>query len=220
MRCVVFLLLGTTLYAAEPKLSVKHEALDPPKDLQPAIRTTLPKQAFVVSDPKGTLCTLWLRKEIPAEATVEQIKAGLTYRAIPPTTVLGAIQFKRSWIDFHQQEVDAGVYTLRLAIQPNSKDHEGTAPHREFCILSPAAKDAKLDTLTMKALIAQSGFITGGTHPVVMMLYPHPKPEAEAAVVRKGKAGQALTVLGEVRIGEKKYPLGFAFNLLGVGTDE
>ena len=33
------------------------------------------------------------------------------------------------------------------------KDHEGTAPYRDFCILVPVAQDAKLDVLTLKEMV-------------------------------------------------------------------
>ena len=56
--------------------------------------------------------------------------------------------------DYRKQKVPAGVYTLRLALQPVSDDHGGTAPYRDFCLLSPAADDRKPDLLSPKALHA------------------------------------------------------------------
>ena len=55
---------------------------------------------------------LWLRKELPAEATPEQVKNGLTYREVPKTTLIGAIELPQKWIDFRKQEIPKGVYTL------------------------------------------------------------------------------------------------------------
>jgi hypothetical protein len=213
------LLFSWPAAAAEPpKLSTKPETADPPKELAGPVRALFDDRAVMASDAAGEVCTLWLRKDIPAMATASERKAGLKYQAIGQTTIVGAIRLARPWTDFRTQEAPAGVYTLRFALQPLSKDHEGTAPHREFCVLSPAAADPKPDPLPLKKLVAQSGTATGGTHAVVMLLLPHPKPGAEPAVIRKGKAA-AVGVRATVKVGDEAAELGFAFTLAGVWTD-
>ena len=153
------------------------------------------------------MCSLWLAKAIPLTNT----KVEPTYRSVTPGTLIGAVRFARAWIDFRTQEIAAGVYTLRLALQPVSKDHEGTTPYRDFCILVPAAEDKKPDVLPLKTLIAMSGKATGGTHPVVMLLVPHPKPAAEPVILHNDKRA----VVG-VRANAR---LGFGLTVIGVWTD-
>jgi hypothetical protein len=121
------------------------------------------------------------------------------------------VRLAAPWTDFKSQEVPAGSYTLRLAIQPDTKDHEGTAPHRDFCILVPAAADPKPDVLPLKEIIKRSGTATGGTHPVAMLLFPHPKPPAKPVVLTKGKV-TAIAVRATA-------DLGFAFTVRGTGVD-
>lgn len=205
---VAVALLTASLVAADPpKLSTKSETVDAPKACEPAVRKLLTERAIAVSDSSGALCTIWMRNELPIVAG----KDAPTYRAIPSGTLVGAIRLARPWCDFRGNEAPAGDYTLRIAVQPESKDHEGTAPYRDFCILVPAVEDTKPDVLSLKTLVKMSGKATGGTHPVVMMLVPHPKPPAEPTLLSKGKR----VALG-VRV---KEDFGFGFTLVGAWTD-
>lgn len=221
IRCVLLVLLLVEPTRAEPPtLTVKRTATEFPKATPEALRKALNNEALTVSDGKGLLAHVWLPKELSSEATNAQLNTGVTLRHLTPGTFLGVMQLARGWVDYHQQEIDAGVYTLRLAIQPNTKDHEGTAPHRDFAILSPVAKDTKLEPLPIKTLISQSGSITGGTHPVVLMLHPHAKPDEQARIARRGKAGQALFTRVPIHRTKETYFLGLGLNLLGTGIDE
>ena len=211
---MALLLAVSPLAAADaPKWGVQWETADPPTELKPAIRALLADRALRVTDSAGAYGTLWLRKDLPAKTAADRGKTGLTYRAIAPAAVIGAVQFEKPWVDYRQQEIPAGVYTLRLAIQPASKDHEGTAPHREFCILTPAAQDATASEMPLKKLIALSSEITGGTHPLVMMLAPNPTPNAKPAIADSGKGVIALSVKWHVKVGEMNEDIGFAFVL-------
>src|SRR5262249_47566764 len=147
LRCVVRLVAAMFLVlafhaagaAAEEKYSAKVAEAPPPDQLKPAIRDLLDAKAVQVMDGKGqTLCEVWFRKVIPAKAAEEQVKNGLTYRELPQTTVMGAIRFDKPAKDYRDQDVPAGVYTLRLAYQPQDGDHMGTAPYPEFCLLASA----------------------------------------------------------------------------------
>jgi len=218
MVVLVLFLVAPPVVADPPKLSIKADTADPHKELAAPVRALLGDRAVIVSDTTGEVLTLWLRKEIPATATAAERKAGLTYKAIAPGSVVGVVRLARPWVDFRTQEVPAGVYTLRLALQPDTKDHEGTAAHREFCVMSPAAGDTKPDPLPLKKLVAQSGMATGGTHPVVMLLHPHPKPPAEPVLLQKGKA-TAVGVRATAKVGAESAELGFAFTVRGVWTD-
>lgn len=195
------LILAAMVLTAEPaKLAVKLETLELPKDLATAIREACSPDAVHVTEKAGALCLIWLRKDIPT-------KDG----KVVPGTLIGAIQLHRSWSDFKTQEAPAGIYTLRYVLQPISKDHEGTAPQRDFVILVPAVEDPNLDVLPLKSIIQKSGKATGGTHPVVMLLFPYPKPAVEPIALVKGK---------RVAIGVRwKENLGFAFTVIGSGVD-
>jgi hypothetical protein len=206
---------SSALNAADGDLKTKVEKIAPPADLKDSIKELLSDEALQVQDGKGVVCTIWFRKEIPVKATPDQIKNGLTYREIPRTTLIGAIDFPQKWIDFRKQEVPKGTYTLRLAFQPMDGDHMGTAPHNEFCLLCPAAKDEKPDPLEMKALNDLSALTTGGTHPSVLLLFPNGKPEDQPKVADKGNGIFVVNVKRPVAAGAEKTSLGFAFTVAG-----
>lgn len=220
IRLLGLFFLAANLVAAEPTLTVKLAPTEVPKEIADGLRKSLRGDAHLVRDAKGAFATLWLCQELAVSATPEQRKVGLTYRHLAPGTLLGVLHLQRGWRDFHEQEVEAGIYALRYAVQPNTKDHEGTAPHRDFAILVPIAKETKPDPLPLKTLIAHSGTITGGTHPVVLQLYPHPKPDATPSITRVGKAGHTLRTTHTLRSDKTTTPMGIAFNLLGTGTEE
>src|SRR5205807_6737297 len=97
------------------------------------IAKLLTDRSIQLLDQKGTpLCELWFRKEVPAKATPEQIKNGLTYRELDETTLLGAIRIDQLMTDYRKQKIKPGVYTLRLGFQPMDGDHMGTAPYNEL----------------------------------------------------------------------------------------
>jgi hypothetical protein len=196
-------------YEAKP---VKGE---PPNELNDSIRGLLSDDAVQVTDGSAEVCTFWFRKEVPAKATPEQVKNGLTYREVPQTTVVAAVQFPKTWSDFRKQEIPAGVYTLRLALQPQDGDHMGTAPYNEFVLLSPAAMDTKAGPMEVKALHRLSGNSTGGTHPAVMLLYPNNKPADQPKVEDKGNGIWVLGVKRPVAAGDAKASLGFALTVAG-----
>src|SRR5205814_10522301 len=99
------------------------------------VRKLLDEQALVVRSGDDVVMTVWFRTEIPVKATEEQVKNGLTYREIPEGTLVGALEFPRTFTDYRKQQLPAGVYTLRSAIHPDIGDHTGTTPHPEFCLL-------------------------------------------------------------------------------------
>ena len=82
------------------------------------------------------VCDVWFRKEIPADATPEQIKTGVTFREVKQTEVLGVIQLHRDWSDYRKQKIKPGVYTMRLAYQPTDGKHTAdVSEFQEFAVL-------------------------------------------------------------------------------------
>lgn len=214
LRLVAFLLVLTApaVRAAEWKASAAKA--DPPAELAEPVRKLLDHDAVAVSDGNAVL-TVWFRDAIPAKATAEQVKNGLTYREIPDGTLIGAVRFDRPFVDFRKQEVAAGVYTLRFAVQPETGDHMGTAPHQEFVLLVPAAKDAAADPLEPKALFKASAAVTGGDHPGVLLLFPHTGKDVGPKVADKADGVKVLTLRRAVDADGEKTTLGFALTVAG-----
>ena len=205
------------LAAAEPKFAAGYEKLDPPGALAGPVRKLLADSALVVrGDNDEPVMRVWFRPEVPAKATDEQVKNGLTYREIPEGTLVGAIEFPRTFTDFRKQEIPPGVYTLRFAVQPDIGDHTGTAPHPEFCLISPAEKDKSAEPMAVKALIELSSEVNEGKHPAVLLLFPNYAKDDGPKVVGKGDGVWVVNVRRPVATGDTKTSLGFGITVAGV----
>jgi len=182
----LLILAAFPAFAGEAPVTFKLDTTAPPKELKEPLHALLAHEAVHLTDARGSAyATLWFRKVIPVRAAPEQVKNGLTYREVPQTTLVGALQLHQPWIDFRNQKIAAGVYTLRMGYQPMDGDHQGVTPHTEFLLLVPAAMDAKPDAMEIKDLIELSANVPGGSHPGVMSLFPNDKPEAEPKMVGK-----------------------------------
>jgi hypothetical protein len=223
LRCAAVLAtLGTTLVAVSAqdasKYAVKPATTAPPKELNESVRKLLTGKSVQFHGPDGGLVAeLWFRKEVPAEATPEQVKNGVSYREVPQTTILGAVRFDKGWSDYRQQKVKAGVYTIRLGFQPQDGDHMGTAPFPEFGVLIAAAKDTSAGPMEVKKMQEQSAASIGTSHPAVCLLYPNDKPGAAPQLVTKPGDQVVLDTRAEVSVGGKATggALGIGLTLVG-----
>jgi hypothetical protein len=215
---VVGIILAAAPVAAQDgsKYSVKATAAPPPSALKEPIRKLLSEQAIQVADDNGQLLAeIWLRKQVPVQATPEQVKNGLTYREVPETTLLGAVRFDKPFTDYRKQKIKPGVYTLRYGLQPMDGDHMGTAPNPEFCLLVPAGADEKPGTMDVKELHELSNKAPGGSHPGVLLLFANEKPEDTPKLVDKGNGHWALMMKEEAAAGGQKASLGLGLTLIG-----
>lgn len=216
-RALFFCFLSVTSAHADdaPALKVAAEKKAPPTTVAGPVKKLLGESAFVVTDGGKPSLSLWLRTELTSRATPEQMKNGLTYRELPEGTILGVIQFESAFVDFRKQEIPAGVYTLRLAVQPDTGDHTGTAPHQDFAVLSPVADDKSADDVELKALVGMSAKILGGDHPAVMLLFPNREKGDGPAVAGKEGGAWVLNYKRTVAVGCEKSVLGFALTIHG-----
>ncbi len=222
MRLVLAVLvfaIPTSALGAEPKLSAKVEKVAPPEALAEPVRKLLDEQALVVREGDNEVMTVWFRTAIPAKATAEQVKNGLTYREIPEGTLVGAIRFPAKFTDFRKQEIAAGVYTLRFAVQPDIGDHTGTAPHPDFCLMCRAEDDKSAEPIEKKKLIEVSSLVNEGRHPAVLLLWPNNGKDADVKVIGKGEGVFVATVKRPVATEDAKATLGFAITVAGVRKD-
>ena len=201
---------------AEPaKLSLKSEKVDLPEVLPEALKPEFTTDAFAIRDGETKTITLWFRKEIQAKASADQIKNGLTYREIAEGTLVGIVKFEKAFIDFRKQELPAGAYTLRIAVQPDTGDHKDTAPHQDFVLLSPITDDKSIEPLELKDLVRRSLKVTGSDHPAVMLLFPHYGKEADAKLVAKENGVQCLQLKRIVKSDAGEASLGFSIVVAG-----
>jgi hypothetical protein len=217
---VGLLWLGATapLQGRQAKYSLKETDASPPMELQAPIRDLLQPKSVQVLDPQGKLhCEVWFRKAIPAKATEAQVKNGLTYQEVEQTTLMGAIRFEQPVKDYRGQDVPAGVYTLRLAYQPQDGDHMGTAPHMEFCLLVAAKFDAKpeIEPKEPKRLHNLSAKSISANHPAIFLLFPNAKPGGKVELADQGMDHWVIKQALQADVGGKTAPLGIALTVVG-----
>ena len=158
---------------------------DTPPALSAELAKSLDAKGLRVSVGDDAVMTFWFRTTLPATATAAQVRNGLTYRELTEGSFIGVVSFGKPFTDYRKQEIVAGDYTLRLGVQPEIGDHAGTAPHPDFLMLLPLADDTSLDPLDGKTLLKLSAKATGGDHPGVMLLYPHPAKVAGPRLATK-----------------------------------
>jgi hypothetical protein len=187
MRTVWTLLLASTIaFADTPKLVLDEAKLAPPSEVAEPIRKLLGDDGVRVKDASGrTIADVWFRREFSSTANETQVKNGLTLRELIETTVIGVVRFEQAFTDFRKQEIPAGAYSLRLGFQPETGDHKDTAPHTEFAMLVPVAKDLSAETMEPKELFKLSLSATGGDHAGVLLLYPN-REKGGAKLVDRG----------------------------------
>jgi hypothetical protein len=218
--CVVLLAVAVSACVAPAQYTIKEAKTTLPKELKPAVAKVLDEKAVVFLDDKGnTICEVWFRKELPAKATAEQVKNGLTLREIPETTILGAVRVAKTMTDYRKQKLKEGVYTFRLGFQPMDGDHMGTAPSTDFALLVPADEDKGAEELKPKELLELSGKASGSSHPSVLLLFP-PKAKADAAAKLEKDAANhwILTRPVDVKAADQKATLGLMLTLVGVSS--
>jgi len=171
--CLFFflsLLLSCAAFAADT-FSLASGAGAPPAELPAALRDAVVTNGIEIKGAGGVLCDVWLRKQVPLAAT-PATDLGVTFGQIAQGTFLGVMRVAADTRDFRNQQVKAGLYTLRYAWSPVDGNHQGVAPQRDFALLSPISADSDPATVTRDEAIKLSTKTTGTKHPSVWSLWP------------------------------------------------
>lgn len=220
VAAALILALTSVASAEDAKFKVKVEDTEAPKELSDAIRAVLSTKSLTVLDEKGKLlCTVWTVKGLEAKADAD-VTGGAKYVHLEETTLVGAVKFHDTWIDYRKQKIKAGVYTLRYAVQLMDGDHMGTAPYSDFCLLSLAADDKKPDLMDVKDLYEHSSKASPRKHPALMLLFPNRKPTDAPQIEAKPRDHFVLSFRIPVKAGEAKVDLGFSLVVVGVTDAE
>jgi hypothetical protein len=208
------------LTSARAQYTIKEAETDPPQELDKSIAGLLNKKAVQFLDGKGDLlCEVWFRQDVPSTATAQQLKNGLAYHDLQETTLLGALRVDKAITDYRKQKIKPGVYTLRLAFQPQDGDHMGTAPYQEFCLLVRATDDKKPDPLKdAKQLHDLSIKAAGTSHPAVLLLFPVKDPGDTAKLVKMEDNTWVVARRLEVATKDGKGTLPIGLALVGVSS--
>src|SRR5213594_76608 len=152
-------------------LTLKVADKEPPKELGAALRAKLQSKAVQLLQGEKPVYEFWLSAEVPLES-----KPGSAAKAldtIKQAALLGAVSISGDKRDYRDDELHAGVYTMRFALQPQDGNHLGTSEYLYFTVLVPAKTDTKPDGITdYKALVKASSKETSTDHPVILSLRP------------------------------------------------
>jgi hypothetical protein len=151
---------------------------EPPKELEVSIRKTLQPKAVQILEGGKAAFEFWFNSELPLASKLES--PGKALDAVKQTTLLGAVAVVSDKRDYKDNELPAGVYTMRFSLQPQDGNHLGSAEYPYFAVLVKAKNDAKLDGLSdYKALVKASSKETSADHPIILSLRPAASTEGD-----------------------------------------
>ncbi|HKQ36847.1 MAG TPA: hypothetical protein VJ063_02145 [Verrucomicrobiae bacterium] len=163
MRSLI-LLLATAIVLSAADLKLKTSDASPPKELDASIQKLLQAKVIQLTDGDQPVFQFWLVKELPGAKALDAVK---------PATLLGAVAVSKPQRDYRDDDLAAGVYTMRLALQPQDGNHLGSADFVTFAVLTPAKLDTKPDGIAdYKSLVKASSKETTTDHPVILSLRP------------------------------------------------
>jgi hypothetical protein len=144
----------------------------PPPSLSAPVRRSLSEQSVTASRLR-----FWIRRTAPRRRPTPDAGSAFSFQrssyAIVPGTLIGAVEVLDVWTDARGQPIRPGVYTLRYALQPLTKDHHGVSAGRDFLVLVPAARDRSPAVRPdFDELVAASRLASGTGHPAIIALVP------------------------------------------------
>ncbi|MHB8520508.1 MAG: hypothetical protein ACYDH9_07105 [Limisphaerales bacterium] len=221
-RLALLLLVGFTARASGADFTVKVVDKEPPKELSAPIREKLQSKAVQLLDGDKPVYEFWFDAEIPLKSKPDS--AGKALEAIKETTLLGAVAVPGTQRDFKDNEIAAGVYTMRFGLQPQDGDHLGTADFPSFAVLIKAALDTDLDGLsTFKKMTKASGKDTATSHPIVLSLRPADSDQGDFPKLNEpapDQKGVLLKVPVQVAGGDAKTSIVFDLVCRGHGKTQ
>lgn len=205
--------------AAQEYKVEKVQSAAPADAIAPEIAVLLEPTGFkLVKGESRAVCEIWPCKEWPIKADAKTGNDVIT--PLTPGQLIGIIRYSRKATDFRDQEIPAGVYTLRYGQQPVDGAHVGTSPTRDFLVASPADKDKDPVVLDYKALVAAGKETSGTSHPAILSLQ-RPGDSQEPLAVREDaeKEWAIVRFTGKTKSGDAVKPLALEAVLVGVAKE-
>ncbi|HUJ30685.1 MAG TPA: hypothetical protein VLY23_05350 [Candidatus Acidoferrum sp.] len=173
VKLIIAALAVAAIASASAAQSYKLEpsATPAPSELAAGIRDALGPDALHVTGPDGAVCEIWLRKSIPAAAAPDT-SLGVNFGQITQGALVGAIKFDVKEVDYRNQPIQPGVYTLRFMLQPVDGNHQGVSAYRDYVLAVPAALDSSPADIPTADLLKVSRKAAGTGHPSVWSLVP------------------------------------------------
>jgi hypothetical protein len=167
----VIVLLMAAVAARAADLKLKTPDLPPPKEVDASVQKLLQPKAIQLVDGDKPAYQFWLVKELPLQSKPASPAKALD--SVKQATLLGIVSVPNAQRDYRDDELAAGVYTMRFVLQPQDGNHLGSAEFPYFAALTPAKLDTRPDAITdYKALVKASSKETSTDHPVILSLRP------------------------------------------------
>lgn len=170
-------------------LTLKQTEVAPPEEIVAELRDLLDPNAIQLSDGDKPVFEFWFRKDIPLGSAPGEGTTALS--TIKEITYLGAVRVHERRKDFRNDDIEPGVYTMRLGILPTDGNHLGTSPFPYMAILVPAQYDEGLEAIPDHDTLAEiSGQDTYAEHPSSLSLQPLEDGEKDGEFPRTGEGGE------------------------------
>ena len=215
---LALLLAVTSLPAAEHRLE-KAEGAAPADAVSPQIASVLSATGIsVFRGETRKVCDIWLCKEWQLKDL--KPKGDVSY-PFQPGQLIGVVRFARRSSDFRDQEIEAGVYTLRYGQQPVDGAHIGTSLTRDFLLLVSVKHDKAVAPLDYKKLVESSSEVAAESHPALLSLQRIRGEVATVPVIRNNaeKDWWSVRMQSKAKVGEELKNLTLELVVVGVASE-
>lgn len=184
--------------SAVAQRSAKPTTTAPPDAIAAPVRGLLAPDGVSVSAGAAMLDFWWVAA-FPTKGAAE-------WSQVAEGSLIGAVRVTGAFKEIRGKTVKAGVYTLRLGLQPQNGDHLGVSPNREFLLLSPAETDLDPKALGFDGVVALSKQTIGASHPAALSIDPPSSTAAPLSPVTnemdlKGVTFEIKTSSGTLKFG-------------------
>ena len=153
-------------------LTVEQFEAAPPEGASEDVVAALDTNGFRVLKGGEVIGEFWLRPELPLQEPAST-ELGVGFGQLQEGSLIGLVHYPLDWSDYKDNQVAAGVYTLRYGVQPADGNHMGVSLYRDFLLLTPAGFDTDPDqTYSHDDLAEHSSEASEGQHPAALSLFP------------------------------------------------
>jgi len=141
-------------------------------EVSEGIRGAVDPTSYTISDDGQVSANFWFCREL-VDAATPSSELGVTFGQLQAGSLVGVVQLIQPWLDYKENSIKPGIYTMRYGIMPADGNHMGVSPYRDYLLLIPATEDKDpKGTLSYVELLSSSGLATGAPHPAVLALFP------------------------------------------------
>lgn len=214
MAVALFFQLAVLSPAAEATLKVADR--EPPAAIDASIRKGLQTKVVQILQDGKPIYEFWFASVIPLRSKPASTAKSLD--TIKDAALLGAVSIVSARRDYRDDELAAGVYTMRFALQPEDGNHLGTAEFSYFAVLVSSKLDTKPDGITdFKTLVKASAKTASGDHPMILSLRPATSESGEPKINEPAPEHKSVLVRVPGQAGEEKASLLFEVVVEGKG---